>query len=688
MTAAPVFPRLRSGLVAVQTADGMVIEGGPRSQRLAGGFANRVLPRLLPLLDGSRRLDDVAAVLPARLEQVATAIRVLAERGIVEVTAEQVRPANQTPLHAFLDRTTPPDHRDLIIRRLAAARVLVCGPHGPTSQLIRCLTDSGVGTIERDTAPRGAADLAIVVTTAPSDAAVSSGTATPTLRLQVGPGAVTVSPLLGVPGGRCPTCYDDRPPGGADPTPADVAIGLGLLAGAALKYLGGYGNPWVWRGTITIRHGRIEEQLAGRDPACLACGDPRLSLDEDALAHWRYEESVEIPVRGGDPGPMRVGEAGNGDTARRYLAHRRLPVSRPHRAGPSTWTDDLVWLLDRTFGSSRNRRTVIGGTGLVHPYVLTDPGSHGWSRCYFDSVRRELIELAGPPPTDSRHTTGSVRLLLVSDKAAITRRLGVLGQRLAHHDAGTRAVEVSRLAHRLGWTAQLSGEGPDPATYGSLELDPDRNLIVATIRLCPPGASDRTRAAAARWDRRHRATGSHGYRFGPDEVPDTLVADVLRTSRIADRELFPSAAPAVSTLVYARRVSGLPTGIYRVGDEDEAALRPWRGGQWRFSGVESWLAARRLDPAALVLCSADVPAVLGRQGAAGYSATLAAAAAAGSLVRWAAAAAGLRAGLFARLPASLPGEMAGDPTERLRVLAGVGLGRPAGPAGPDEAVLW
>ena len=81
----PVRPRFPQELVAVPLADGLLIDGTDEQQILRGQATKELLPRLLPLLDGKRTLEQLAAELsPVPAEHIRSAIALLYTRGVLE----------------------------------------------------------------------------------------------------------------------------------------------------------------------------------------------------------------------------------------------------------------------------------------------------------------------------------------------------------------------------------------------------------------------------------------------------------------------------------------------------------------------------------------------------------------------------------------------------------------------------
>ena len=81
----PVRPRFPQELVAVPLSDGLLIDGTDEQQILRGQATKVLLPRLLPLLDGNRTLEQLAAELsPVPADHVKGAIALLYTRGVLE----------------------------------------------------------------------------------------------------------------------------------------------------------------------------------------------------------------------------------------------------------------------------------------------------------------------------------------------------------------------------------------------------------------------------------------------------------------------------------------------------------------------------------------------------------------------------------------------------------------------------
>lgn len=150
--AMPVRPRFLSELVLVPLPDGLLIEGTDEQQLLRGQAAKTLLPRLLPLLDGTRTAAQLATQLqdiaPAHIQQ---AIALLYTRGLLEDAAADpaLDPQQFDPnLLAFLRRhvdTTRVNRSALqAAARLQQAEVVI---YGDNSLLAQQLQQAGIGTV-------------------------------------------------------------------------------------------------------------------------------------------------------------------------------------------------------------------------------------------------------------------------------------------------------------------------------------------------------------------------------------------------------------------------------------------------------------------------------------------------------------------------------------------------------------
>jgi bacteriocin biosynthesis cyclodehydratase domain-containing protein len=228
----PELPLLAPWYRLVRADGALVLEHGHRVLRLDGAAVEELLPRVLPLLDGTRPIADIAAALGAADEEpVRHAVGVLAEAGVVVdgPPAECGAELRATAHLLAAERGASPA---AVAGRLADAAVGVVGSSAAAGEATRLLRRSGVACVERRAwDDPGHADVFLV---APSPGEAAGELAewnrrllrlgTPWLQLLPFDGCFTgVGPLY-VPGDTaCHDCYRLR---------RAAALGIGPLSDA------------------------------------------------------------------------------------------------------------------------------------------------------------------------------------------------------------------------------------------------------------------------------------------------------------------------------------------------------------------------------------------------------------------------------------------------------------------------
>ncbi len=155
----PTQPRFPQELVAVPLADGILFDGTDEQQVLRGQATKTLLPRLLPLLDGTRSQDQLEAELPdVPAGHLGKAIALLYTRGLLEDGAEEPdldpgRCDAQTLafFRRHVDVTRVNRNALQALDRLRRSRVTVCavGPHQTAARnlIAKQLRQAGVGAV-------------------------------------------------------------------------------------------------------------------------------------------------------------------------------------------------------------------------------------------------------------------------------------------------------------------------------------------------------------------------------------------------------------------------------------------------------------------------------------------------------------------------------------------------------------
>ncbi len=158
----PARPRVPRELVFVPLADGLLADGTGEWQVLRGQATKTLLPRLLPLLDGTHTIDEVAALVPdLPAHHVQQAVALLYTRGLIEdgtddPTADSERFDGQllSFFRRHVDTTRVNRSAWQAARRLADAEVIVYAIAGdanrriePRASIAEQLRGAGVGRV-------------------------------------------------------------------------------------------------------------------------------------------------------------------------------------------------------------------------------------------------------------------------------------------------------------------------------------------------------------------------------------------------------------------------------------------------------------------------------------------------------------------------------------------------------------
>jgi bacteriocin biosynthesis cyclodehydratase domain-containing protein len=210
VTADASRPLLAPWFRAVGDGDRLLLEYAQSVVVLEGGAVRTLLPALLPLLDGTRTVDELAARLgPAARPAIAAAVDLLRERGVVvdgpDAPAD-LREAARAAAAAY--RLAPATAAD----RLRSSTVGVAGGGGARLDLLRLLGGAGVRTLRSlRWSSRRRVDLAILVPAAdeldrlPAWNRAALATGSPYLLLRPWDGRMAAVGPLVVPGQTC--CY-------------------------------------------------------------------------------------------------------------------------------------------------------------------------------------------------------------------------------------------------------------------------------------------------------------------------------------------------------------------------------------------------------------------------------------------------------------------------------------------------
>lgn len=505
-------PALRRGLAIVPVDRGLIVEGGPRRQRFAGAAATDLLPRLLPLLDGSSTRSALLEQVGLSEHQLDQVLDLLADRGLLESGTRHEGDATDD----YLSRTMPVgsaySNAQSLRQHLDEQTVLIAAPAALRDDITADLRDSGIGTVgpfDGSSPPDGSLVIVyddgellerVVERCAPHGIAV--------LRCGSAGSFAEVGPRFLV--GRTP-CVDCFRHGYAEafPTPPEASpMSLRMLAALvaaevlAIFHVGTASAPHFIRRTDTAELSD-ERYVVAPETDCPHCGIAGRRHGAAAEIFGSYEWQVQASPADsavlGDP-PVPTADQ------RFYLTDYKTSPRRKLSELPVGGLASLLsWTVGLRDGGSGKRWPPTGGNlGSVELFVLTD---QAWADLpgnvfKYNPLEEELVAarsdrvplpsiLEGTGlPADGLHSA----VVFCGALWRLAPKYGLFASRLTHLDTGCATAQFGLLADEAGfevrfahgWTGQLAK---------SLELVEHREIVtaVAGVYRREPADADHTR---------------------------------------------------------------------------------------------------------------------------------------------------------------------------------------------------
>lgn len=477
-------PALATGLAVVDTADGLLIEGGPSRRLFTGAAARGLLPRLLPLLDGRTELAAVAAAAEAPVAQVAQAVALLHRSGLLHDGPAEHGDAAEAFRSRALAASASHDRPATLRERLAQATVVVAVA-GPLGDLLAAdLALSGIGTVTADPAalsarpsragisatvpglstatvrgPRvpGTASPAAALAIATDDWLASvAATGVPVLRIGGDARTVELGPLFTGADTTCPDCFlaDGRPAGAATLGQAAAQLLCGLAVAEAVGLLTRLADPVTGRRLHRIDTADLGRTVHEVTPSatcrtCAMAGDGVLGRLEWLNRRAPWQVTGDRPI------------AATADTD--LASSPRLPLG-----DAPTW---LRTLLPAATARPYAETYLLGSQGLPHPVYRWSPSTQ--------ALIATRGDLTAAPPVAGLPDAPAAVLVFVAATTRLTAAYAEQGLRRAFLAAG-RAVAAVAAGHHA-----VLADTVDPALADLLELHDGGEHLAAVVGIYP-----------------------------------------------------------------------------------------------------------------------------------------------------------------------------------------------------------
>jgi SagB-type dehydrogenase family enzyme len=526
---------------------GMLLEGGPSRQLLAGAASSTLLPRLLPCLDGSRSPAEVAAGLFLALPELEQAIRLLDRCGLIEWVPPD-GPAGFAANHVadYMSRTISvtdncPSAEDYAVE-LASVTVLLAAPPVLASLIAADLAETGVGRVLPVTAGQPVAQHGPVtgrcvaaVFDDPAEAELLAAAVTawqehelPVLRFSAAPGRVEVGPAFCVTETACVPCFRRGQERGEAHTDgscwtaeaAEAELLASLVTSALLGMLAQQPPVPSPRRLVTtmIPAGVTEVRDVVPELECPSCSGgipPRDPVARDLLAYeWRMAKvpAPFEPVSAPRPAErdwllalQRQREAFAASPRHRLRGGDAVPGLADGSVGLAEPV--LAAILARTAGfrdaaDPRSRRWAPSGGNMasVAAYLCTEADLFGLPGTIYryDDLKHQVISTrADPVPlgrilsgTDLKPAGTDIAIVLVGAAGRLSQKYGDFAWRLTHLDSGCAALQLSLVSASYGLPVTFASAWP-AGLAELLELDPSREVVTAVAGLATAAGQSR-----------------------------------------------------------------------------------------------------------------------------------------------------------------------------------------------------
>jgi SagB-type dehydrogenase family enzyme len=513
--------------------DGLLFFGGEHSQVLRGRSVRTLLPRVLPLLDGTRTIRDVAEAAGIPLRHARDVVSLLASRDLLEDGA-CAPGTDRAPVRSFLGRflnvSGVDRNRDRAFERLASTRIRVDSPTPLRDALVTQLHDAGVRDVVGGDDAGPPADLAVLVTTGDqadpgAQCARAWDRGERTLLVRLGADEAQVGPFIQRGESICPGCLERVHPHPRSAPEGELARYLVALAGAQVVTLaskiamgGSQRGLRVFR--TDPRLGLVTDlRVAPRMPGCARCGvkGTALNHDDPLLLPWLYHSGTILETREllapkdyqGHYAVTNLKLAFEEDVSLPGAPAVALPPREPLRVEPF-WSMSrkpraigldlramnalLAWSAGEMEDGGAPRRILPSGgnLGSVNLWLVVRRVSGLEPAVYHYRARtHELVRWAGPLADAElaralRVDASQLPAAVVAGTGAfrkVMKKYQAFGYRLCFLDAGVALSYLHTVGDALGLELVEYPDMDDPRVLGAIGVPPRWENPIATFAL-------------------------------------------------------------------------------------------------------------------------------------------------------------------------------------------------------------
>ncbi|MGA5555355.1 hypothetical protein [Streptomyces lavendulocolor] len=531
---APARPALCRGLVVVPFSDGILVEGGPTRQILRGTATRELIPRVLPLLDGTRDAARVAEQAEVPVQHVEQVIALLYTCGLLEEGADPAGSGGteaDDPSAVFwsrsLDSTRVNRSAAEAMRRLSGTHVVIVADGDIGAGLRDGLLRNGFGRVEL--VPRlaeGTADLVIAIdeggrSDLRKTAAWCDSRGIPMLPAYLDGGTLDIGPYIDT---EFTVSFDEAdrqrsaepPVRGRDSGADDIAVrtmATALIAGQVTAIASRVGAVSVLRGMVRTDLDTWRQDMYVTAPIPDRTDSRSALTTADVPLALAFEASVAFPPRKllnprdhqmhYKPGNIALQHESKRWPSARTIELPRTGIHPQAPLEPAAGTaagrvgiSHLASLLllaagrreDTRPGPSVPRWAPTGGnlgSVTLHAVVRDVEGVPAGVWGYDSAAHRlarlpDAVDLARLPGTDA-----AVTFVLTGSLARVASKYSTFAWRIVHLDAGVAVAQLNHVAQSFGLLARPLDRWDDMTLSTAFDLDLDAEPITGVMDLRP-----------------------------------------------------------------------------------------------------------------------------------------------------------------------------------------------------------